>query len=107
MLTDLVDMQKFSTLNKGTRYILAVINIFTKFVWTRTIKSKSAKDIIDAKDMFKIAAPPSNLDSNDKSEFLNTKFKVLMDKYKINRYATYSLLKAMMWLFPPLRKQAH
>ena len=33
LATDLIDMQAFSKDNKGIKYLLTVIDIFSKFVW--------------------------------------------------------------------------
>jgi hypothetical protein len=37
---DLADMQSISTLNDGFRYLLCVIDVFSKFAWVEPIKSK-------------------------------------------------------------------
>ena len=35
---DLVDMQAFSSFNKRFKYILTVIDVFSKYAWTVPIK---------------------------------------------------------------------
>ena len=40
---DLVDMTKYSKINKNHKYIFTNINIFSKYVWAFTIKSKKYK----------------------------------------------------------------
>ena len=42
---DLVDMQKYSKMNKGYKYIFTNIDIFSKYAWVFPIKSKTVKDI--------------------------------------------------------------
>ena len=42
---DLVDMTKYSRMNKRYRYIFTNIDIFSKFAWSFPIKSKTIKDI--------------------------------------------------------------
>ena len=37
---DLIDMQAFSKDNNGIKYLLTVINIFSKFVWIVPLKGK-------------------------------------------------------------------
>ena len=92
---DLVDMQKYSKFNKGYKYILAVINVFTKFAWTRPIKSKSAKHVTEAmSDILKTTVPPGNIQSDQGMEFFNSSFEALMKKYQINHYSTFSVLKS-------------
>ena len=45
---DLVDMQAFSSFNKGFKYILIVIDVFSKYAWAVPIKDKSAASVIKA-----------------------------------------------------------
>ena len=45
---DLVDMQAFSSFNKGFKYILIVIDVFSKYVWAVPINDKSAASITKA-----------------------------------------------------------
>ena len=42
---DLVDMAKYSKINKAYKYIFTNIDIFSKFAWSFSIKSKTIKDI--------------------------------------------------------------
>ena len=42
---DLVDMQKYSRMNKGYKYIFTNIDIFSKYAWSFPIKSKKISDI--------------------------------------------------------------
>ena len=37
---DLVEMQKFSKWNKGIKYLLMVIDVFSKYGWIRGLKDK-------------------------------------------------------------------
>ena len=45
---DLVDMQLISKFNKGFRYILYVIDIFSKYAWVVPLKHKKGVSIVDA-----------------------------------------------------------
>ena len=40
---DLVDMQKYSRMNKGYKYIFTNIDVFSKYAWSFPIKSKKLK----------------------------------------------------------------
>jgi len=95
---DLADMQKFAKENKGYKYFLVIIDIFTKFVWTVPIKDKSSKvvtsaiaNIIEKKSPY---GPPKNIHSDEGKEFINSDAKSLYKKYNINFYHTFSTLKA-------------
>ena len=40
---DLVEMQKFSKWNKGIKYLLMVIDVFSKYGWIRGLKTRKLK----------------------------------------------------------------
>jgi len=51
---DFVEMQPFSKFNRGVRYLLAVIDVFSKFGWMLPLKGKTGKSVADAfKEIFK------------------------------------------------------
>ena len=51
---DLVDMQAFSKFNGGIKYLLAVINVFSKYGWLIPLKDKTGKSVASAlKTIFK------------------------------------------------------
>lgn len=93
---DLVEMIPYAKFNKGFKYILVVINAFSKFVWAYPIKQKTAKDVVAAIE--KVFQHKKNLVKNIQTdmgtEFYNKNFQSLMKKLNINHYSTYSNLKA-------------
>lgn len=96
---DLIDMQKYSKYNSGFKYILTCIDTFSKYAWVQAIKSKSAENVTQAMlhllngDNLK-QRRPKNIQSDDGREFFNEKFRLLLKKYNINHYSTYSVKKA-------------
>ncbi len=42
---DLVEMQPYAQENKGYRYMLTVIDVFSKYAWAVPVKSKSGADV--------------------------------------------------------------
>ena len=42
---DLVDMQQFSRDNKGVKYLLTVIDIFSKYGWIIPLKTKTGLEL--------------------------------------------------------------
>lgn len=93
---DLMEFQPYSHLNEGFRYVLVVINCFSKFVWTRPLKSKTGSEVTKSmKDILESAGySPKNIGSDMGSEFKNSHFNSLMKKYKINNFFIYSNKKA-------------
>ncbi|KAF2885806.1 hypothetical protein ILUMI_20367, partial [Ignelater luminosus] len=108
---DLVEMLPYYRENKGYRYILVVIDVFSKYVWAEPVKRKTSKDIVNA--MIKVFSKgrriPTHIQSDQGKEFFNKDFQNLMKQYNINHYSTYSnkkasvvervnrTLKAIMW----------
>ena len=93
---DLVEMQPYSKFNRGYRYILVVINVFSKYVWAEPVKTKSGKDVAAAMKtiLHTLKTNPQNLQTDRGTEFFNQHFQKLMERFKINHYSTFSNLKA-------------
>ena len=92
---DLVEMQPYSRENQGHRYMLTVIDVFSKFAWAVPVKQKTGKDVsLAMKSILRQGQVPKNLQTDQGKEFYNSIFYDLMKKYKINLYSTYSNLKA-------------
>lgn len=93
---DLVEMIPYAQINKNYKYLLTVIDTFSKFAWAVPIKTKSANDVSAALNsvLKTLKYPPKNLQTDDGTEFFNAKVKKLMDGYNINLYSTFSGLKA-------------
>ena len=87
---DLADMQLLSKYNKGTRFLLCVIDIFSKYAWVVPLKDKKGISIVEA---FQSILKQSNRKPNkiwvDKvSEFYNAYFKQWLRDNDIVMYST-------------------
>lgn len=93
---DLVEMIPFHKQNEGYRYLLTIIDTFSKYSYAVPVKNKSALDIVSAiRNVFKISKKtPKNIQSDQGKEFFNKQFLKLMDEMNINHYHTYTHLKA-------------
>lgn len=92
---DLIDMQSYSKENNNYKYILAVIDTFSKHAWVHPLKQKNMECITQAfHDLLKTGRIPKNLQTDLGTEFYNNKLKKLLTHYKINHYSTYSVKKA-------------
>jgi hypothetical protein len=47
-MADLIDMAKFADWNKGFKYILLVIDTFSKYVWLQPLKYKTGEEVAKA-----------------------------------------------------------
>lgn len=91
---DLIDLSSYSKENKNCKWILVAIDIFSKFAFAEAIKSKAAKDVTNAMGIILKKYQVKNIHSDMGKEFYNKDFAILMKKYKINHYSTFSIMKA-------------
>ena len=95
---DLADMQLLSKFNKGFRFLLCVIDIFSKYAWVIPLKHKRGISIVNA---FQIIFKKSNCKPNkiwvDKgSEFYNNSFKKWLKDNDIEMYSTNNKGKSVI-----------
>lgn len=92
---DLVEMIPYTKFNKNFKYILTVIDIFSKYAWAVAVKTKSSKDVtIAMSKILETGNIPRNIHSDRGKEFYNSEFKQLINRFNINLYSTYTSLKA-------------
>jgi len=91
---DLVEMIPFSRKNSGYKYILCVIDCFTKFAWAIPLKSKTAKEVANAMSKILHTRTPKLMQLDNGKEFYNSIFDNLMIKFNIKKYSVYSTKKA-------------
>ena len=94
----LADMQLLSKYNKGIRFLLCVIDIFSKYAWVVPLKDKKGISIVKA---FQIILKQSNKKPNkiwvDKgSEFYNAYFKKWFQGNDIAMYSTHNEGKSVV-----------
>jgi transposase InsO family protein len=82
---DLKDMQSVSKQNNGFKYILTVIDLFSKHAYTIPLKSKSNDVVINAFE---------KLWTDQGSEFINHNFKKFLKDNNIELYHVYNEGKA-------------
>lgn len=94
---DLVDVSQFAKENNQNKFILTMINTFSKVGYAEPLKTKSANDVTEAMQrILKKTGHFFNLHTDLGKEFYNAKFKALMKKHHINLYSTFSIMKAMI-----------
>ena len=45
---DLADFEKFKRVNRGYRYILVVLDTFSRYAWARPLKQKTGAEVANA-----------------------------------------------------------
>ena len=78
---DLVDMKAFAKDNEGVKYLLTVLDVFSKYGWIVPLKTKTGVEVANAlKKIFK-ERKPKNLWVDKGKEFYNKDVKSLIDIY--------------------------
>ncbi len=93
--SDLVDMSQYSRVNDGYRYILTVIDIFSKFAWAIPLKNKTEKALVDAfRQIFRSGRIPKKLQTDKGTEFLNRGVQALLKDNRVHFFTTNNETKA-------------
>lgn len=92
---DLVEMIPYAAQNSNHKYILTIIDIFSKYAWAFPLKNKSSARIVtEMKKLLESGHIPHNIHSDFGTEFYNRSFRNLMNEYKINHFSTFTIKKA-------------
>ncbi len=93
---DLVDVVSLARHDIGNKYLLACIDVFSKYAWVCRLKNKTDEARITAyEDILKSNdRKPHFIHSDKGSEFVNRKFQNLLKKKGIRFYTTKSEVKA-------------
>ena len=85
---DLADMQSLSKYNKGIKYLLCAIDLFSKYAWVVPLKDKKGTSIVNAfQKIISKGRKPNKIWVDQGREFYNNSFK---DFLKINNVEMYS-----------------
>ena len=88
---DLADMQSLSKYNKGIKYLLCMIDLFSKYPWVVPMKDKKETSIINAfKKIISEGRKPNKIWVDQGSEFSNNSFKDVLKINNIEMYSTYN-----------------
>ena len=85
---DIVDMQKFAKQNNGIKYLVTVIDVFSKYAFAFPVKTKSAVDVTSGFEKLFEERRPFSLQTDQGLEFENSKLKNLLKQYNINYFTT-------------------
>jgi hypothetical protein len=64
---DLVDMTHLADHNDGYRFLLTVVDVFSKYAWTMLLKRKDARYVAEAFDNIFIGRKPQKLQTDKKN----------------------------------------
>lgn len=95
--SDLGQLDQYAKYNNNFKYILVVIDCFSKFVWVKPLKTKTGEEVSKSFEAILNDAngrKPRNFQTDQGKEYYNTHFKNILKKYKINHYSTFNITKA-------------
>ena len=91
---DLVDVAALSRHNRGIRFLLTCIDIFSKYAWVLPVKDKRGPTIAKALDDILRERTPRKLQTDKGSEFFNKDVKKMLRSYDVHLFATHNETKA-------------
>ena len=103
---DLVDMQAFTKFNCGVKYLLAVIDVFSKYGWLIPFKDKTGKSVASALKTIFEERKPEKMWVDKGKEFYNKDVKDLIQLYSTENEEKSSVverwirtMKEKMWIY--------
>ena len=85
---DLIEMIPLAKYNKGYKYLLMVIDVFSKYGWIVPLKTKTGKAVTEGFKKVFSDRVPSRLWVDKGKEFYNKTLQSLLDKEKVIMYST-------------------
>ena len=93
---DLIDMVKYSRINKGYKYIFTNIDIFSKYAYASAIKSKTIKDIKPCFQKIFLKNKPKYIWSDKEYAFFTNEMLKFFKDNNVEIYYTNLNLKAVI-----------
>ena len=95
---DLADMQLMSMFNKRFRFLLCVVDIFSKYAWVVPLKDKRSVSIVNAfqKILTVSNRKPNKIWVGKESEYYNSFFKKWLKDNDIEMYSTHNEGKSVV-----------
>jgi len=94
---DLAEVILIADKNQGYRYILTVIDLFSRYAWARPLKSKRGEEVAAAfKDIFREGRIPQRIQTDQGKEFENRHVRSLFHEHNIELFSVKSAYKAAL-----------
>ena len=95
---DLASLESLANYNDGYKYMLCVIDVFSKFAWAVPLKNKTAATVLTAIQSIvkKSKRIPEKVWVDQGSEFYNKSFKDWLKTNDITMYSTYGDSKSVV-----------
>ena len=90
----LVEMIPHAKANKGVKYLMTIINAFSKYAYAVPMKTKTGVEVARALEPILRANKMKCLQTDNGKEYYNSSVQKLLSRYGITLYSTYSEKKA-------------
>ena len=101
-----MDLQAFSKFNRCVKYLLAVIDVFSKYGWLISLKDKTGKSVASALETIFKERKPEKMWVDRGKEFYNKDVKYLIELYSTKNEEKSSMverwirtMKEKMWKY--------
>ena len=86
---ELADKQSLSKYNKGIKYLLCAIDLFSKYAWVVPLRDKKGNSIVNAfQKIISEGRKPNKIWADQGSEFYNNLFKSFLRINNIEMFST-------------------
>lgn len=86
---DLVDISRYKNNNKGNKFLLTCIDVFSKYAFVQMIKSKSGQNVTEAFEaILKEGRRPKTIQTDKGKEFINNTFQNCLMRNGIDFYTS-------------------
>ena len=93
---DLMEMIPYAEINKGYKYILTCIDVFSRVAQALPVKSKSALDMVKVINSMLNSVSPRHIQTDQGKEFYNKPVQDLLKSRRIKHYSVYSQFKCAL-----------
>lgn len=87
---DLVDVTRYAGKNKGIKYLLTLIDVFTRLSFVEPLKTKSGIEVCNALERIFRVYRPNNLETDAGKEFLNRHVQSLLQSLFVNYFVSHN-----------------
>ena len=94
---DLLDIHGYATVNKGYKFILVILDVFSRYAWAKPLKNKTASEVANAfRSVFSTGPVCQRMWCDRGKEFYNSTVKKLFAQHGITLNSTHNEPKAMI-----------